>query len=31
MTKGWYKFKAVIPEYPGFLSSQSSVLLIRLK
>jgi hypothetical protein len=31
MTKGWYKFKAFLPKYDGFTSSQSSILYIRLK
>jgi uncharacterized protein (DUF2147 family) len=31
MTKGYYKFKAVIPKYPGFLASQSPVLSVHVK
>lgn len=31
MAKGYYKFKAVIPKYPGYLSSESHVHAIRVK
>ena len=31
MTTGWYKFKAYLPAYPGFLWSQSGNIYIRLK
>ena len=31
MTKGVYKFKAVVPAWPGFLTSTSSTISIRLK